>query len=93
MAEAEDCAEGTYFRWKMMIGACTIRVNSETVLCLGFSFLFSPQLTKSFQAVHFLAPEDERCAQNGLPPSQIGCTSADITVCMMYLSISQYISY
>lgn len=76
----------------MVISDCILKVNSETALCWGFSFLFSPLLAKSSQAVLFLAPEDERCAQNDLPPSQIGYSAAEISVCVIYLSISQYIS-
>lgn len=92
MAEAEDYTESIYFRQKMVISDFTSKVNSETVLYWGFSFLFSPLLGKSSQAVLFPAPEDERCAQNDLCPSQIGRTSADITVCIIYLSLSQHIS-
>lgn len=93
MAEAEDTAEGIYFRSKMVISDCTLKVNSEVVLSRGFSFLFSSLLAKSSQAELLLAPEDGRCTQDDLPSSQTGFILADTTVCMLYLSISQYIFF
>lgn len=40
MAEAEDCAEGTYFRQKLVISDRTLKINRETVLGWVFFFLF-----------------------------------------------------
>lgn len=77
----------------MVISDSALKVKSKTVLFWNFSFLLSPLLAKSYKAVIFLAPEDERCAQNYFSPSQIGCTSAGITVCIVDLSISQYIFF
>lgn len=88
MAEAENCVKGTYLRQKMVIIDCTLKVNHETGCVF---FCFSLLLAKSLKQC-FPVPGNDRYAWGDLHPSQIGCTSADITVCMIYLSISQYIS-